>query len=75
MFPWCGGVVVAKMLALYAFARSYTPPSQDKAGFTYPDSPQAELRTTNETGIYSKQEYMTSTVTTPTRGASPRGVG
>ena len=24
------------MLALYAFDRSYTPPSQDKAGFTYP---------------------------------------
>ena len=31
-----GGVLVAKMLALYAFDRSYTPPSQDKAGFTYP---------------------------------------
>ena len=36
---WCG-VVVAKLLALYAFDRSYTllsstPPSQDKAGFTY----------------------------------------
>ena len=31
-----GGVVVAKILALYAFDRSYTPPSQDKAGFTSP---------------------------------------
>ena len=31
-----GGVVVAKNLALYAFDRSYTPPSQDKAEFTYP---------------------------------------
>ena len=30
-----GGVVVANILALYAFDRSYTPPSQDKAGFTY----------------------------------------
>ena len=29
-----GGVVVAKMLALYAFDKSYTPPSQDKAGFS-----------------------------------------
>ena len=28
--------MVAKMLALYAFDWSYTPPSQDKAGFTYP---------------------------------------
>ena len=33
-----GGVVVANILALYAFDRSYTPLSQDKAGFTYPDS-------------------------------------
>ena len=31
-----GGVLVAKILALYAFDRSYTPPSQNKAGFTYP---------------------------------------
>ena len=30
-----GGVAVAHILALYAFDRSYTPPSQDKAGFTY----------------------------------------
>ena len=30
-----GGVVVAKVLALYAFDRSYRPPSQDKARFTY----------------------------------------
>ena len=31
------GVVVANILALCAFDRSDTPPSQDKAGFTYPD--------------------------------------
>ena len=30
-----GGVVVANILALYAFDRSYTPPSKDKAGFTH----------------------------------------
>ena len=37
MFPrGGGGVVVAKKLALYEFDRSYTPPSQDKAGFAYP---------------------------------------
>ena len=34
-----GGVLVATILALYAFDRSYTPPSQDKAGFTSPAYP------------------------------------
>ena len=34
MFPrWWWGCG-SKILALYAFDRSYTPPSQDKAGFT-----------------------------------------
>ena len=31
-----GGVAVATILPLYAFDRSYTQPSQDKAGFRYP---------------------------------------
>jgi hypothetical protein len=38
-----GGVVVATILPLCAFDKSYTPPSQDKAGFTDPGPISQEL--------------------------------